>query len=44
VRGVPMNQYPLAPLSVLLQVCLLEGRLPGGEDRLRQPSNEAGPG
>jgi hypothetical protein len=43
VRRVPGNQCPLAPLPVLLHVCMLEGRLSGGDDRVRQSSDEAGP-
>jgi hypothetical protein len=34
----------LASFPVLLQVRVLEGGFPGGDDRLRQPSDEAGPG
>jgi hypothetical protein len=44
VQGVPRNQCPSTPLPVLLQVHLLEGWLLSGDDRLRQPSDEAGPG
>jgi hypothetical protein len=35
------DKCPLAPLSVLLHVRVLEGRLQGGGYRLRQPLDEA---
>jgi hypothetical protein len=41
VRGVLGDKCPLASLPVLLHVCVLEGRLQGGDNRLRQPLDEA---
>jgi hypothetical protein len=38
------ESVPIGTFSGILQVRMLEGGVPGGDDQLRQPPDEAGPG